>query len=352
MTAAHKSVGSTCAILRDTCPICSGMVLKTLRCFTAEQAAEHFFPRGRDEERHRQLKENIELLWQQPTCQVMQCERCLFTFPLPYVGGEQEFYELAYGVPSYPHHRWEYDRAIEFLKTLDQFDTPRLLELGAGSGNFIKHLLQGDRSLEPSRIVATDYSSHSVSELRKLGVDARPDSVFELADCTGNTKSFAAVCAFQSIEHMANVTEVISALQRMVRPGGLIILSVPNGTAIDFNEQHLCCFDMPPNHVGRWYRKTFEALADKAGLQLVAHEIEPKRMPQLLRDAVQLHVHGVGMAKPHSFASRVRALKSAGVRRALLAATGAALLLPRLPSLWRLESGNAQLAVLRVRECA
>jgi hypothetical protein len=41
------------------------------------------------------------------------------------LAGDTEFYELAYGAPSYPRHRWEYDRAIEF---------PASLGMGAGVG--------------------------------------------------------------------------------------------------------------------------------------------------------------------------------------------------------------------------
>ncbi len=264
------------------------------------------------------------------------------------MGGDCEFYELAYGDPTYPYDRWEYSRAIEFLKGLNEFDPPRLLELGAGKGQFIKLLLKTIPSLEPKQVVATDYSHHSIGVLRLLGVDARLASVFDLASCTENGASFSAVCAFQSIEHMADVREIMGALRGMVRPGGLIILSVPNGRAIEFNEQHLRCFDMPPSHVGRWYRSSFEALATEEGLLLVAHEVEPTRLPQLLRDTTQLCVRGVAASQPQSLAGRAQAIENKAVRRALSALVGVAMPTARLPAIWRLDSGYAQLAVFRV----
>jgi len=328
------------------CPICSSLFLKGLHSLTAEQAANAFVPVDRDEGVHASLKRNIEGLWKGPSCEVVHCDNCQFAFPIPYVGGDKEFYELAYGVPSYPHHRWEYDRAIESLKSLALSASPRLLELGAGVGQFIKMLLTVP-AFQADRIVATDFSLYSVAELRKLGVDARRSSVFELAASRENHSLFDAVCAFQSIEHMADIKGVMTALIDIVKPKGLIILSVPHGPAIDFNERHLRCLDMPPNHVGRWYRQTFEMLAEKTGLELVTHEIEPRRWFQLLQDAMVFHVHGVSASKPGSLARRAQGIRNRHVRRMFSAAIGSVMLVPLLPTLLRMDSGYAQLAVFR-----
>jgi 2-polyprenyl-3-methyl-5-hydroxy-6-metoxy-1,4-benzoquinol methylase len=349
MVAPHAPVSKTLDLdaLRPTvCPICSSESLKRVHRFTAKQAAEAFLPLYRDEGRHKELFLNIEGLWKGPTCDVVQCGTCRFTFPIPYVAGDQEFYELAYGVPSYPTHRWEYERALRFIDQLPLPDSLKILELGAGVGQFVKALLRIP-GLRPDRIVATDYSSHSVKELRKLGVIAHRASVLELASCAENRSYFDVMCAFQSIEHMANVTEVILAVRSMLKPGGLAILSVPHGPAIEFNERYLGCFDWPPNHVGRWYRETFAALAAKTGLELLAHEIEPRHVPQLLRDAMVFYIHGVSSLKPRSVAARTQAVRNRTVRRILSAAVGSFGLMRLLPAIFRLDSGYSQLAVFR-----
>jgi SAM-dependent methyltransferase len=131
-----------------------------------------------------------------------------------------------------------------------------------------------------------------------------------MAACPGNRASVDVVCAFQSIEHMADVTEVVLALKTMLKPSGLVILSVPHGPAIEFNERHLSSFDMPPNHVGRWYRETFAALCARTGLELVAHEIEPRRRWQLLREVMELYIHGLSASKPRSLAGRAQAIQN------------------------------------------
>ncbi len=328
-----------------TCPICSGESLKTLHIFTASQAAAHFVPTARSH-LYARLTQNIENLWQRSTCQVVQCRNCSFGYPLPYVAGDQEFYELAYGVPSYPQRRWEYHRALGFLSRIEPSATPRFLELGAGAGDFLKALLKTS-IFHPNRIVATEYSTHSIAQLRRLGVNAQLASVSDLAAHPQNRSSFDAICAFQSIEHMANIIAVILALKEMLKPRGVIILSVPHGPAIEFTESHLGCFDMPPNHVGRWYRETFVALAHRAGLQLVAHEIEPRNIWGSLRNAMELRVRGMAALKPRSLVGKVRAIETVGIRRVLSAIVGSVALPPLLPALLSMESGYSQLAVLR-----
>jgi SAM-dependent methyltransferase len=330
----------------ETCPICFGGSLKTLHRFSAEQAAEHFVPLRRDGTRHRRLIDSIEELWRGSACHIAQCELCKFAFPIPYVAGNPEFYRLAYGVPSYPRYRWEYGRAIEYMEPVSSSGSPRILELGAGVGEFIRALLRIP-AFSPDRIVATDYSSDSVDALRKLGVSARLCSVFDLAGFPENWASFDAICAFQSIEHMADVVDIVVSLKKMLKPGGLLILSVPYGPAIEFSERYLGSMDMPPNHVGRWYRDSFELLAHRTGLALTAHEVEPARPLSILADAMQLRIHGAATANPHSWAARAQAIGNRGVRRVFSAAVGIVMLLPLLPALWRLNSGYSQLAVLQ-----
>lgn len=331
----------------SVCPICSGGSLAKLHCFTSEETAEGFFPASRHQARHLALRRNLEKLWRGSSCDVVQCASCKFVFPIPYVAGDQEFYELAYGVPAYPGHRWEYDRALEFFRTQsDQSGSPRVLELGAGCGNFAKLLLRVT-GMRADQFVATDYLSHSIEELRRLGVNAKMASVSDIAADPANCESFDAIFAFQSIEHMANITDVFGLLRGLLKPGGLALLSVPNGPSIEFFEQRLRYYDWPPNHVGRWYRDTFAAIAAKTGFALLAHEVEPPRHWLLVRDAMIARVHAVSAASPGSLAARAQSLESRVARRIFSLLVGTLLLIPFFPDILRTKFGSAQVAVLR-----
>jgi SAM-dependent methyltransferase len=331
----------------SVCPICSNGSLAKIHHFTAAETAEGFFPVTRNEARHAALRRNLETLWGASTCEVVQCASCRFVFPIPYVAGDQEFYELAYGVPAYPGHRWEYDRALDFLRAQPSTAAPlRLLELGAGFGNFIKPLLKIP-GVRPDRIVATDYLSHSVDALRRLGVEARMASVFDIATNPSDRGSFDAIFAFQSIEHMANITEVFDTLRSLLKPGGFAALSVPNGPSVEFFEQRLQHYDWPPNHVGRWYLDTFKAIASKAGFELVAHDVEPPRKWLLVRDAMIARVHAKSSANPQGIVARAQSFENRTARRIFSLFVGTLLLVPFFPEILRTKFGSAQIAILR-----
>jgi hypothetical protein len=50
---------------------------------------------------------------------------------------------------------------------------------------------------------------------------------------------------------------------------------VPNGDAIDAQEKLTGFWDMPPNHVGRWTRPSFEEWVNDAALTIVDDDLEP-----------------------------------------------------------------------------
>ena len=327
----------------SVCPVCSSDSLVKVHQFTAKQVAEAFFPAIRNEARHTSLHRNLERLWGGSTCDVVQCASCRFAFPIPYVAGDRDFYELAYGFPAYPTHRWEYDRALAFLLAKPR-TSPRLLELGAGFGNFIKPLLKVP-GVGADRIVATDYLPHSIDALRRLGVDARRASVFDIAADPANRGSFDAIFAFQSVEHMANVSEVFGVFRSLLKPGGFVALSVPNGPSVEFFEQRLRYYDWPPNHVGRYYRETFVALAPKVGFELIAHEIEPPRRWRLVHDAMVARVHAVTAMNPQGLTARAQSFENRTLRRIFSLMIGTLLLAPFFPEILRTKYGSAQLAV-------
>jgi hypothetical protein len=160
------------------------------------------------------------------------------------------------------------------------------------------------------------------------------------------TATADAPASFQSIEHMANVAAVFSAIRELLRPGGAMIVSVPSGSHIDFNERRLNYFDMPPNHVGRWYRESFAAIAARAELTLVGHELEPRRMVPALR---RLAWYGINAraSRPGGLARRIQALRNRPARMALKALIGSLMAIRSLPFIAELDSGCAQLAILQ-----
>jgi 2-polyprenyl-3-methyl-5-hydroxy-6-metoxy-1,4-benzoquinol methylase len=52
------------------------------------------------------------------------------------------------------------------------------------------------------------------------------------------SKTFDAVVCTETLEHITNTNETVAEIARVVRPGGIVIISVPHGT-VDREEVHV-----------------------------------------------------------------------------------------------------------------
>jgi SAM-dependent methyltransferase len=248
-----------------------------------------------------------DVLWNQDTVEVQKCPSCGFGFTVPWVGGDPAFYALAHeGDPHYPANRWEFGESLNALKALSR--PLRLAEVGAGDGAFLDLLEDG------CDIVATDFDLGAVSRLRAKGYDAIAGSLIDLAK--RGDAPFDAVCMFQTLEHMAELDDAFDLLTQLLKPGGSLLLSVPNGEATDFQEEVTGLWDMPPNHVGRWTPSAIMRATEGRGFAVADVRMEPIRV---LATTWQLAVSTVNgrSYQPQTVESRINSLASRPVRGVL-----------------------------------
>ena len=86
---------------------------------------------------------------------------------------------------------------------------------------------------------------------------------------------FDAVCMFQVLEHMNEVHRVFGAIARLVPADAQLFIAVPNAPWVAANEAQGLLWDMPPNHIGRWSWRSFEALEFSTAWHIRAIEEEP-----------------------------------------------------------------------------
>jgi 2-polyprenyl-3-methyl-5-hydroxy-6-metoxy-1,4-benzoquinol methylase len=198
----------------------------------------------------------------------MRCGTCGFGFVSPWVSGDGEFYRLVHqSDPHYPDDRWEFEQTLNALKH-DSRHVRAVLEVGAGKGAFVEKL----RAIAPAcRIVAADLDEGAVAQMRAKDIDAMVGS---LADAAGHGP-FDAICMFQTVEHLADLDGLYATLSAAVTGTGSIFISVPNGESIAVQERLTGYLDMPPNHVGRWTPRAFDAAAGRFGLRVVDQRTEP-----------------------------------------------------------------------------
>jgi len=196
------------------------------------------------------------------------CEGCGLEIFLPQIIGTPSFYrELMRPVGPvdkttsyYEDTKWDFVEAQREVR-----DCASILEFGCGPGHFL--MLS---SAKNRRVVGVEYNETAIMAARKQGLE-----VFS-ADAvpSGLGSSFDGVFTFHVLEHVAAPMAFLTELVKYARPGGVICVSVPNQEGpisnIDPNPMNL-----PPHHATRWRRSTFEAAAQRLGLQIVRVAYEP-----------------------------------------------------------------------------
>lgn len=101
-----------------------------------------------------------------------------------------------------------------------------ILDLGAGTGWMTMHLAHWGR-----KVVAADYSDDARAvfdhNMRQVGVDLeiQPGDITDLQFDDGE---FGSVICYSVLEHIPDVHTAVDELARVVRPGGVAIVGVPN----------------------------------------------------------------------------------------------------------------------------
>ncbi|PZS03676.1 MAG: hypothetical protein DLM70_08740, partial [Chloroflexi bacterium] len=222
--------------------MCNGVCPGTaLYAYTVQQAAAHFCPISRDRDRHQRLRDCIHRLWGKDSCVVIRCSACGFGFGHPFVGGDEEFYSILHEQSEYPGWRWEYDVAL--LHVFNALPGGRVLEIGAGAGNFLTAL--GPR-WEPYAVEASEATRRS---LQAAGISVL-ESLEEAS--AGKAELFDVVVMFQVLEHIASFDVVLSQCRNRLRAQGKIVISVPDCDAMIRQKVLTGADDMPPNHINKW----------------------------------------------------------------------------------------------------
>jgi SAM-dependent methyltransferase len=253
------------------CPVCQWSDGSVLHTFSAEEAAQQYVPVRTELRRREAVREHIQRLWGGPECRVIRCAQCGFCHAQPYVAGDATFYELVHAKTTYPDWKWEFEltrHVVAKMVKVERRGGFRLLEIGAGDGAFLRRITPA--LVKPDRVLATEYSAYGKREIEKLGVRCLAADIRQLCrqEYAG---AFHAVCLFQVLEHLDELEALFAQLSAIAAANGSLFIAVPNELRIEFNESSGSLLDLPPNHIGRWTRRSFAVLAERLGWEMVDH---------------------------------------------------------------------------------
>lgn len=185
-----------------------------------------------------------------------------FFWPLDLAGSDNLYRQLGEFPWYYKEQKWEYKRC---MRDIDEHD--KVLEVGCGKGHFIETLIRQRRA----QAQGIELNAHAVDYARARKLPVALADLYQFA--TGRENSFDVVCCFQVLEHIANPREFLQSLLALAKPGGKVIISVPNGTSFLKYSDNL--LDRPPHHMTRWCRKTMYELTRLFPLMLEYFSDEP-----------------------------------------------------------------------------
>jgi SAM-dependent methyltransferase len=124
--------------------------------------------------------------------------------------------------------RWvEALRARAIVRFLALSPAERILEVGCGAGNLLERLSSG-------RLVGIDLSETGVRKTRER-MDGRASVALAAAEnLPFRTDSFDKVYCSEVLEHVLDPEVVLAEMRRITKPGGMMVVSVPNDGLIDF----------------------------------------------------------------------------------------------------------------------
>lgn len=213
---------------------------------------------------------------------LVRCQHCDLQYFQPLVAGDERFYsELTSTVSRYYNlEKWDFEAALKLIRP-----GQRVLDIACGSGHFVARA-----SAHGAIAYGVDTNLAAVNQALNLGRSVQAITIEEFA--LQHQSQFDLVTAFQIIEHLPDVKPLINASVHCLKPGGLLIITVPNRLRRfrdDFEP-----LDHPPHHLSRWSKEQLVHLAKQHNLIVKAIRFEPANMHDsrtLLRQWVAHRLH-------------------------------------------------------------
>jgi SAM-dependent methyltransferase len=179
---------------------------------------------------------------------------------------------------------------------VDRFSVPRgtLLEVGPGFGTFAA---LANESGTFSRVVVIEPTPDLAAACRKRSLEVIEKRV---EDSAGDVSDASVVCAFEVIEHLFEPRRFIQAVHSLLAPGGLIVLSCPNGDGFDIATLGARSLAVDAEHVNLFNPISLRRLVEATGFEVLTADTPGRLDAEFVREAALK-----GEIRPGPFLQRV-----------------------------------------------
>jgi len=156
-----------------------------------------------------------------------------------------------------------------------------LLEAGPGFGTFASVATESGAF---DRVVAVEPTPEMAAACRARGVEVIERRI---EDVSKSEIDFAdVVVSFEVIEHLFEPSELIIQSARLLRPGGLLVLSCPNGMGFDIAMLGPGSQAVDAEHVNLFNPESLSILLGRCGFDVVEATTPGRLDAEIVRDAV------------------------------------------------------------------
>ena len=158
-------------------------------------------------------------------------------------------------------------------------DGMSVLEVGAGRGAFARYV-------RTCRYTGLDRSTHAREMAERQGITIHTTSIEAWAE--DHREAYDVVCHFQVLEHVSHPGAFLKACARSLKPGGMLLVSVPS----EDSYLSMACnaaLNMPPHHITRWLDQALVSVGDVIGCKTVeiSHDsISPSHRTSQMVEAI------------------------------------------------------------------
>lgn len=205
--------------------------------------------------------------------QLRRCQGCDLVYSHPMQAADPTWYSSSWLYGLRHSHRepdqrivpWNFARALAVLRS----GTPgRLLDVGCAEGLFLELARHADYE-----VTGLDFNPELVRMAReRLGVGSIYPSAVEEVGKRFPEAQFDVITIFEVLEHVADPCGTLRSIQRVLKPGGRLLLSVPG------NRRWPLLFDpeadTPPHHLTLWTEMALRRLLERADFRV--HTIHAK----------------------------------------------------------------------------
>lgn len=211
-------------------------------------------------------------LFVQERLSIYECEQSDYRFYHPVIEGDEHFYSaLAKGSTYYPVWKWEHQFALEHISTGDH-----VLEIGCGAGDFLLAITHKRQC----KSVGLELGEARAAQVAAKGVQCLAETIQQHS--LSHQQQYDIVCFFQVLEHISDPLSFLRAAILCLRPGGRLILAVPNNTPFLYGCDVYHTLNLPPHHQGLWGKTSISSLGKAlTSISLLSLSTEPLSLAEI-----------------------------------------------------------------------